>query len=187
MTNFKPTYLYIKTHQITGLKYFGKTTNDPYRYYGSGIYWLRHLREHGYKIDTEVIGLFHNYNECKEFAINFSIKENIVESSNWANLRIENGLDGGDTGRTNYTPLSTETRIKISEKNKGKSPYNKGTKGLCPGNKSPRTEETKQKLRKANLGKKRSQESIDKQQMTRARNKSIFTDEEAIDIARMRR
>jgi hypothetical protein len=25
---FKPTYLYIKTHNITGLKYFGKTTDE---------------------------------------------------------------------------------------------------------------------------------------------------------------
>jgi len=165
MTSFKPTYLYIKTHQTTGLKYFGKTTNDPYRYYGSGVYWLRHLKEHGYKIDTKVLGLFDNYKECKEFAINFSIKENIVESNEWANLRIENGLDGGDTGRTNYGPLSAESKLKISKKNKGKIPYNKGTKGLCPGNKSPRSAETKQKLRESLLGRKRSQESINKQQI----------------------
>ncbi len=26
MTEFKPTYLYIKEHKITGLRYFGKTT-----------------------------------------------------------------------------------------------------------------------------------------------------------------
>lgn len=63
MVDFKPTYLYIKTHQITGLKYFGKTINNPYRYYGSGIYWLRHLKEHGYKIDTEVLGLFYEQQE----------------------------------------------------------------------------------------------------------------------------
>ena len=26
---FKPTWLYIKQHNTTGLKYFGKTTKDP--------------------------------------------------------------------------------------------------------------------------------------------------------------
>lgn len=32
MTEFLPTYLYIKTHNQTGLKYFGKTTKDPFKY-----------------------------------------------------------------------------------------------------------------------------------------------------------
>ena len=44
---FKPTYLYIKQHSITGLKYFGKTTVDPYKYKGSGMHWLRHINKHG--------------------------------------------------------------------------------------------------------------------------------------------
>jgi hypothetical protein len=43
---FKPTFLYIKTHSVTGLKYFGKTTKDPFRYKGSGVYWVRHLKVH---------------------------------------------------------------------------------------------------------------------------------------------
>ena len=35
----KPTYLYIKQHSVTKLKYFGKTTKkDPVKYLGSGIY-----------------------------------------------------------------------------------------------------------------------------------------------------
>ena len=37
-------YLYLKQHNITGLKYFGKTEQNPYKYKGSGIYWLRHLK-----------------------------------------------------------------------------------------------------------------------------------------------
>jgi hypothetical protein len=44
MKLFKPTTLYVKTHNITGLKYFGKTTNDPFKYKGSGKYWLDHLK-----------------------------------------------------------------------------------------------------------------------------------------------
>lgn len=33
-----PTYLYVKQHTITGLKYFGKTIKDPYVYPGSGTH-----------------------------------------------------------------------------------------------------------------------------------------------------
>jgi len=92
---FKPTYLYIKIHNQTGLKYFGKTVNDPYKYKGSGTYWLRHLEKHGCDITTKIIGYYTNKEECKEAAINFSKSENIVESSDWANLCHENGTDGG--------------------------------------------------------------------------------------------
>ena len=49
---FKPTYLYIKTHNITGLKYFGKTTGDPYTYFGSGTKWLNHLNVYGKDVTT---------------------------------------------------------------------------------------------------------------------------------------
>jgi hypothetical protein len=59
MKKFYSTYLYIKTHNITGLKYFGKTTKkDPYSYIGSGEYWLSHLKIHGKNISTEIIGFF---------------------------------------------------------------------------------------------------------------------------------
>ena len=41
------TYLYHKRHGITGLNYFGKTVRNPYKYNGSGLYWKRHLAQHG--------------------------------------------------------------------------------------------------------------------------------------------
>ena len=59
---FKPTYLYIKTHKTTGLKYFGKTASSKDSYSGSGKYWLRHLAKHGDNIDTEIIGYFEDMN-----------------------------------------------------------------------------------------------------------------------------
>lgn len=87
-------YLYIKTHNITGLKYFGKTIRKNYNTYrGSGTYWLRHIKKHGYDVNTELVGCF-DYENISEIAINFSIENNIVESEDWANLEIENGLDG---------------------------------------------------------------------------------------------
>lgn len=88
-------YLYIKTHNKTGLKYFGKTTRkNPHTYNGSGVYWKKHLKKHGNDVSTEIIGEFISADECKEFALNFSKKYNITESLEWANLKDENGLDG---------------------------------------------------------------------------------------------
>ncbi|NBP02041.1 MAG: hypothetical protein EBU90_18305 [Proteobacteria bacterium] len=93
----KPIHLYIKTHNKTGLKYFGKTVSkDPYKYKGSGVYWNKHLEKHGNDVSTEIIASFLDKNECKLFAKEFSIKNNIVESLEWANLKIEE-LDGGWT------------------------------------------------------------------------------------------
>jgi hypothetical protein len=93
---FKPTYLYIKTHNKTGLKYFGKTSSrNPMTYKGSGKRWLNHLNLHGCDITTEIIGHFKDEISCKETAIAFSIENNIVESTHWANLEIEDGINGG--------------------------------------------------------------------------------------------
>lgn len=97
MKIFKPTYLYIKTHNVTGLKYFGKTTSTRKRYRGSGHYWVRHIKKHGYDVTTDIIGYFTDRDECMKFALDFSEKHNIVNSKEWANERPENGVDGGDT------------------------------------------------------------------------------------------
>lgn len=100
MSSFKPTYLYIKTHTITGLKYFGKTTaKNPHAYRGSGTRWLNHLKTHGNTYTTEILGFFTNEEECRKHAFDFSTRYNIVESKEWANLRPET-LDGGDTSHT---------------------------------------------------------------------------------------
>ena len=92
----KPTYLYIKQHSITKLKYFGKTHKNPMEYMGSGKHWLRHIKKHGKKyVETIWYQLFTDKNKLIEYALNFSKENNIVESNNWANLKNENGLDGG--------------------------------------------------------------------------------------------
>ena len=93
---FKPTYLYVKTHNNTGLKYFGKTASrDPLKYKGSGTRWLNHINYHGYDVTTEVIGYFIDEEECKKSALDFSIKNNIVESTQWANIILEDGIGYG--------------------------------------------------------------------------------------------
>ena len=92
---FKPTYLYVKTHNTTGLKYFGKTCKkDPYKYKGSGTRWNNHLGIHGNNCTTEIIGLFTDREECLRAALEFSVQNDIVVSPEWANLKLES-LDGG--------------------------------------------------------------------------------------------
>lgn len=118
---FRPTYLYVKTHNITGLKYFGKTVSNPFVYKGSGKVWRRHIEKHGNDVYTEVIGFFENEDECKKIALEFSVKNNIVDSSEWANLVNENGIDG-----LVYTDEMREIRRKSSL-----SMVNNGTHPLC--------------------------------------------------------
>jgi hypothetical protein len=99
-------YLYIKTHNITGLKYLGKTIQDPYTYNGSGVRWVKHLKKHGNDVTTEIIGQFATIEELTEISIPLSQKLNIVESKQWANLRPESG-DGGDTSQyIDYSKLN---------------------------------------------------------------------------------
>jgi hypothetical protein len=95
-------YLYIKTHNVTGLKYFGKTTKNPYKYSGSGKYWKKHIKKHGNDVTTTVIGEFADIEQCTQFAINFSNENNIVESNEWANLIVENGMDGAPKGHIGH-------------------------------------------------------------------------------------
>lgn len=115
---FKPTYLYVKQHSKTGLKYFGKTTSkNPIKYKGSGIYWKRHIKKHGKEfVKTIWFELFLEEKECKEYALNFSIENNIVESKEWANMMLEDGINGGSIGRV----CTESTKLKISNANKGK-------------------------------------------------------------------
>ena len=101
--------LYIATHNITGKKYFGKTvkwfTQEDLQknYHGSGVYWSKHKKKHGNKDVTMEIYQICSLNESdddyvKPIALKFSEENDIVESKEWANLKDENGLDGGTEG-----------------------------------------------------------------------------------------
>lgn len=73
-------------------------TKDPYVYLGSGKYWRRHLKIHGKNIETLEVWEFTDQDDCEKFALEFSEKNKIVESKEWANLRPENGKDGRPIG-----------------------------------------------------------------------------------------
>jgi hypothetical protein len=104
-------YLYIKRHYITGLKYFGFTTKtNPFKYKGSGLYWIRHLNKYGSNFNTIEIWGFDDQELCTEFALKFSIENNIVESDEWANLKVEDALPGRRI-KGFKTPLSVKSKI----------------------------------------------------------------------------
>lgn len=87
--------LYIKTHKKTGLKYLGFTKNNPFKYKGSGKYWKRHIRIHGNEVDTRILFQTISKLEIKQHGLHYSNLWNIVESTDWANLKPEDGYGGG--------------------------------------------------------------------------------------------
>jgi hypothetical protein len=95
----KKIYLYLKTHNITGLKYLGKTEQcDPHLYTGSGKRWKAHLKKHGYDVTTQILLETTDHNEIKRWGEYYSALWNIVNNLEFANLRSESG-DGGDTSQ----------------------------------------------------------------------------------------
>lgn len=110
-------YLYVKTHNVTGLKYFGKTTKpNPHSYGGSGVFWKKHLRGHGNDVTTEVVAEFDldtQIDELTEFALAFSVDHDIVGSDEWANLIYEDGLAGKPVGSPGHV-FTDEERERLS-------------------------------------------------------------------------
>ena len=126
-TTIPPTYLYIKEHSITGLKYFGKTTTkNPLKYKGSGVDWGLHLEQNGkeHVITTHLLGPFTDAADISEFALFFSEEFDIVASKDWANMKEENGLDGGFY-LINKNGLNFPGYSSMSEKNRAITPMNK--------------------------------------------------------------
>ena len=97
-----PIYLYVKTHNQTGLKYLGRTSQDPYSYIGSGVYWRKHLRKYGNDVLTEIIKQCNTIQEIKELGLYYSNLWNVVESDEWANLKPEEG-EGWATGEYHHS------------------------------------------------------------------------------------
>lgn len=171
-----PTRLYIKQCPCCRLKYFGKTTNqDIENYTGSGKRWKYHLKKH----NVEPIHLWNSYwyydTSITRFALKFSRMNKIVESNEWANLKEEDGIDGG----WDYVNSSKEIAQKRSMNMKGEKNHFYGKrhsqevkdilakksstqwKGVC------KTKEHRQKIAASNTGKVFSEE--------RKRNISLAT------------
>ena len=112
-------YLYLKTHNQTGLKYLGYTKQDPLTYKGSGKYWSSHIKKYGYDVITEVLFQSENIEEVSERGSYYSKLWNIVDSSSFANLCEEDGNKLFGKANINFRghPQSPETRLKISKNN----------------------------------------------------------------------
>jgi hypothetical protein len=151
-------YLYLKIHNVTGLKYLGKTKcKDPHNYQGSGKYWKRHIKKHGYDVTTEILFQSNDPNEIKEKGLYYSDLYDVVNSNDFANLKEETGNGGWEYCNSSLSVLESrrtrmlesnpffgkkhteETKIKIREKRKlqviGKH-----------------KEETKEKIKKSLIG-----------------------------------
>ncbi|WP_062529109.1 hypothetical protein [Demequina rhizosphaerae] len=92
----RPVHLYVKTHRVTGLKYFGRTVDDPYTYRGSGAYWVRHIGAYGNDVTTTVLGTFTDRADLRAAARDFSRENEVATSLSWANLLPEDGDVDGD-------------------------------------------------------------------------------------------
>lgn len=169
-TESKLIILYVKTHRVTGLKYFGKTTkDDPYSYKGSGKHWRRHLIKHGYDVETEIVSVFENVDEATKFALQFSEENNIVNSKEWANLIPENALDGGHVGPNPHhsevmrgRKVSEETKRKMSEAAKGKVYSKERRENISKGKKGKlHSKEHCENISKGKKGKVQSKENIE--------------------------
>ena len=127
-------HLYIKQCPHCSLKYFGKTIReDVESYSGSGIYWVRHLKEHKVKPITLQVVSFLKEEAAVNFALEFSNKNDIVESKGWANLMPENvvyGFYGKHTEKTKEkmrgkrNPFTEETKHKMSAAQTGQGNNN---------------------------------------------------------------
>ena len=141
-------YIYVKTHLDTGLKYLGKTNNpNPHTYKGSGLRWMRHIEKHGYNVKTEILRECYTNDEVREWGLYYSNLLNVVESDEWANIKPESGNGG---------IYVKEIAEKISKSNTGKK----------------RSDEAKEKMRQAAIGKIFTEEHRKKLSEAR-RNRSI--------------
>jgi hypothetical protein len=114
-------FLYLKTHSKTGLKYLGKTSQDPHKYRGSGKRWINHLNKHGDDVSTEILAECTTNEEVAMLGQHYSELWDVANSEEFANLKPETG-DGGSY------PHTEVTKRKIAKSKQGRAAHNKGTK-----------------------------------------------------------
>ena len=139
----KIAYLYLKTHNVTSLRYLGKTIQNPHKYNGSGQRWINHLNKHGYDISTKILFQTRDMKEFKVVSTFYSKLLNIVMNPKYANLYEETGC-GGDTSKTPNFLKALKLKNEAF-KNGTYIPKDRGTK-------KPRSKESIEKQRKTIMG-----------------------------------
>ena len=115
-------YLYLKTHNATGLKYLGKTIQDPIKYNGSGKRWLNHIKTHGNCVTTEILLETESSDEISKAGLYYSELWDVANSKEFANLIPETG-SGGDTSQfVDYEDPIRRKRISASLKGRATTP-----------------------------------------------------------------
>lgn len=110
-------FLYLKTHNITGLRYLGQTKQNPFVYRGSGSKWKAHLRKYGNDVTTEILFQTQSKDEMVSFGKYYSKVWNVVTAMDdygnkiYANMIPETG--GGPVGEKGHIK-DTAWRKKIS-------------------------------------------------------------------------
>lgn len=109
----KPSRLYIKQCSHCDLKYFGKTVSEDIETYGgSGMLWRRHLKKHKARSIHIWNSEWFYDKSIINYALNLSKELCIVENKEWANLKNETGIDGGDTSQfIDYSKCNTPEQI----------------------------------------------------------------------------
>lgn len=112
-------YLYIKTHNLTGLKYLGKTVQNPYSYPGSGKYWKQHIKEYGNDVSTKILKECKNKDELSYWGRYYSEIYDVVNSDSWANKIPETGGGPGRSGfnKGKNNPMYGKVRIDLKGAN----------------------------------------------------------------------
>lgn len=141
-------YLYLKNHNSTNLKYLGYTTQNPYKYKGSGKRWLNHIKKHNNDVSTQILKECKTKKEIKYWGEYYSKLWNIIESNEFANLMNESG-DGGN--------ISLESRKKISLALKGKSFSSEHKLAISQANRGrlkgiPKSLEHRRKISESHIG-----------------------------------
>lgn len=106
--------IYLKESPL-GLKYLGKTQQNPFNYIGSGVYWKRHLKKHKFKhrdIKTTVLYETTNQNDLKKMGIYYSIFFNIINNDEFANLIHEQGQGGSTLYNENHPSKKFSENLK---------------------------------------------------------------------------
>jgi len=192
---FKPTWLMIKRHEVTGLKYLCKTNKstkeEMLAYKGSGTRWTNHINSHGREhVVTDWYCLYTDRDECVNVASELSHKYNVVESDEWANLIEETGLHGGSKGLKRI--ITDDLRLKLSEAAKNRSRqhrHNEQTKKLISEKRKgiSFSEKHKQSLSKAAKARTHKYEHTEKskQKISDSKKNAVFSKEhrEKLSIA----
>lgn len=141
-------YLYLKKHKLANKFYLGKTCKDPFKYSGSGVYWLRILKKYGNDVETVILRECKDNAEVREWGMYYSELWDIVNNDLFCNMTEEYGT-GGPIWKGRKHSVESIAKMRVIAKKRG----NNGV--TCNGH----TEATKEKIRQTLKGRPRTEQA----------------------------